>query len=193
MRRTRCMAYGVGAALLVGMPVRGATSATPETSAAVPPASAQVAEDDARALTELRLIVPVAGVRRSELRDTYDDVRGSARHEALDIAAARRTPVVAAADGRVAKLFRSRAGGITVYQFEPGGRYALYYAHLDSYASELREGAEVRRGQVIGYVGTTGNAPPNAPHLHFAIFRLGVHKRWWKGTPIDPYPFLRDP
>jgi murein DD-endopeptidase MepM/ murein hydrolase activator NlpD len=147
---------------------------------------------EAQALESLRLIVPVQGVRRDSVRDTFDERRGGASHEALDIAAPRGTPVLAAADGRVAKLFTSAAGGLTVYVFDPAQRFALYYAHLDGYASGLREGARVARGDVLGYVGTTGNAPPDAPHLHFAIFRLGPEHHWWQGTAIDPYPYLND-
>ena len=96
----------------------------------------------------------------------------------------------AAADGTVEKLFTSDAGGLTIYQFEPSGRYAYYYAHLDRYAAGLDEGDTLRRGQVIGYVGSTGNASEDAPHLHFAIFLLGPEKRWWEGTAINPYPLL---
>ena len=103
----------------------------------------------------------------------------------------RGTPVRAVEDGRIARLFNSKAGGITIYQFDPSEQYCYYYAHLDRYAEGLRENDRVSRGQVIGYVGTTGNAPKDTPHLHFAIFRLNSEKRWWEGTPLDPYPILR--
>ena len=132
------------------------------------------------------------GTRRGDLHDTFDEMRAGARHEALDIAAPRGTPVLAAGDGTVVKLFTSRAGGLTVYQFDPDKRFAYYYAHLDGYAPGLREGARVARGDVLGYVGTTGTAPPQAPHLHFAIFRLGPERRWWQGTAVNPWPYLRD-
>jgi peptidoglycan LD-endopeptidase LytH len=88
------------------------------------------------------------------------------------------------------KLFNSVPGGLAVYQFDRDEQFAFYYAHLDRYAEGLKEGATLKRGDVLGYVGTTGNAPPNAPHLHFTIFKLGPDKRWWKGTPINPYPYL---
>ena len=101
--------------------------------------------------------------------------------------APRGTPVLAVEDGRVAKLFLSKAGGITVYQFDPVSNYAYYYAHLDRYADGLTEGASLHKGQVIGYVGSTGNASPDAPHLHFAIFKLGPERQWWRGTPLNPY------
>jgi len=138
------------------------------------------------------LEIPVAGVTRAELRDTFADARGTSRaHEAIDIMARRRTPVVAAEDGTVAKLFTSQAGGLTIYQFDPSSTFCYYYAHLDSYADGVREGQTVHRGQVIGYVGSTGNASDDAPHLHFAIFRLTPERQWWKGEPVDPYPILR--
>jgi murein DD-endopeptidase MepM/ murein hydrolase activator NlpD len=127
------------------------------------------------------------------LRDNYDEVRNGVRHDALDIAAPRGTPVVAVGDGRVVKLFNSRAGGLTIYQFDPQETFAYYYAHLDRYADDLREGVPVKRGEVIGYVGTSGNAPPGSPHLHFTIFRLGVERHWWQGTPVNPFPYLNDP
>jgi murein DD-endopeptidase MepM/ murein hydrolase activator NlpD len=143
-------------------------------------------------LRKRRLTLPVQGVTRDALRRTFRERRGGDRqHEAMDIAAARDTPVLAVEDGTIAKLFLSKPGGITIYQYDPGETYAYYYAHLARYADGLRERARVERGQVIGYVGTSGNAPPDAPHLHFAIFRLTPQKHWWQGTPLDPYPVLR--
>ena len=140
------------------------------------------------------LLIPVAGVGAGQLTDTFNDTRdGTRRHEALDIMAARGTPVLAAADGTVAKLFTSVPGGLTIYEFDPTGTYAYYYAHLDHYAPGLAEGKALKRGDVIAYVGSTGNASADAPHLHFAIFVLGPEKQWWKGTAIDPYPLLTKP
>jgi peptidoglycan LD-endopeptidase LytH len=141
-------------------------------------------------LVERGLLIPVVGVPPHELRDTFSERRGLTLHEAIDIAAPRGTQVVATDDGRVVKLFRSVPGGLTIYQADRDDRLMYYYAHLDAYAAGLREGDRVQRGDVIGYVGSTGNAPPNAPHLHFAIFRLPPGKEWWKGTPINPYPYL---
>lgn len=150
---------------------------------------------NATAVNTLRtraLQVPVAGVKRSELRDTFADARGSSRaHEGIDIIAPRRTPVVAAQDGTVTKLFTSKAGGLTIYQFDPSATFSYYYAHLDGYADGLHEGQTVHRGDVIGYVGSSGNASAEAPHLHFAIFRLTPERQWWKGEPINPYPVLQ--
>jgi len=137
-------------------------------------------------------MVPVSGIDASSLRSSFDEVRGGTRrHEAMDILAPRGTPVVAAVSGRIAKLFTSAAGGLTIYQFDAEERFCYYYAHLDAYAPDLNEGETVHRGQILGYVGTTGNAPPNTPHLHFAIYRLGADKNWWEGEPIDPFDVLR--
>jgi murein DD-endopeptidase MepM/ murein hydrolase activator NlpD len=138
------------------------------------------------------LIVPVSGIAATTLVDSYHDARGTERvHEALDIMAPAGTPVLAAADGSIEKLFTSDKGGLTIYQFEPGGRYVYYYAHLQRYAPGLAEKQQVKQGDVIGYVGSTGNADPAAPHLHFGVSVLGPERQWWKSTPIDPYPLLR--
>jgi len=138
------------------------------------------------------LIVPVRGIEPSQLRDTYDELRGgnTRPHEALDIPAPRGTPVLSATGGRVLKLFDSKAGGKMVYAADSSERFILMYAHLDSYANGLAEGQPLTRGQVLGAVGTTGNAPPNLPHLHFAIARSNDVKVWWKGMPVNPYPML---
>jgi murein DD-endopeptidase MepM/ murein hydrolase activator NlpD len=134
--------------------------------------------------------MPLAGIGPGQLTDTFQDGRGGHSHEALDIAAPLDTPVMAVAQGNVAKLFRSKDGGLTVYQFDDAQKWCFYYAHLDRYAKGLAEGTLLRQGEVLGYVGTTGNAPSNAPHLHFAVFRLGTEKKWWEGTAIDPLPLL---
>jgi murein DD-endopeptidase MepM/ murein hydrolase activator NlpD len=161
--------------------------------AALASASATRALSSDEILATRDLIIPVEGVTRARLRDNFEEGRGRHQHEALDIMASRGTPVYAVDRGRVAKLFNSAAGGLTVYQFDRDERYAYYYAHLDRYAKGLAEGKTLERGDLVGYVGSTGNAPPNAPHLHFTIFRLGPDKRWWKGTAINPYPFLTQP
>jgi murein DD-endopeptidase MepM/ murein hydrolase activator NlpD len=146
-----------------------------------------------RELADRDLEIPVEGVRPDQLVRSFDEHRGAGirPHEAIDILAPRNTPVKAIEGGAIARLFFSQAGGITLYQFDPSGRYCYYYAHLERYADGLREGAPVRKGQVIGYVGTSGNAPKDTPHLHFAIFRLTADKHWWEGTPLDPYDILR--
>ena len=137
-----------------------------------------------------KLVIPVKGVTARELVDSFDEMRGGHRHEAIDILAPRGTPVLAVAKGPLAKLFDSKAGGLTVYQFDESETWCFYYAHLDHYADGLIQGAVLHGGQVIGYVGTTGDAPPDTPHLHFAVFKLGPEKHWWQGTAIDPYPLL---
>lgn len=162
-----------------------------------PPAPTPVPSSGAAApasVSGAALLLPVLGVQPSELTDTFYQTRGSTRiHEALDIMAPRGREVVAVADGKLVKLFNSKQGGLTVYQFDPTERFAYYYAHLDRYAPGLVEGKLLKRGELIGYVGSTGNANPDAPHLHFAIFELGPEKRWWEGKPINPYPLLRGP
>jgi peptidoglycan LD-endopeptidase LytH len=167
--------------------------APPEPAATVPPAP--VSPTEAGEIVALRgrdLKLPVDGVDRKDLRNTFSEARGSRTHEALDILSPRGTKVRAVEDGRVQKLFTSKAGGLTIYEFDPTQTFAYYYAHLDRYEDGLREGQMVKRGDVIGYVGSTGNASPDAPHLHFAIFRLGPEKRWWKGDPINPYLVLTE-
>jgi murein DD-endopeptidase MepM/ murein hydrolase activator NlpD len=154
--------------------------------AAVPPPPPAVEDIEDRDLA-----IPVRGVEENELYDSFDDARGSRVHEAIDIMAERGTPVLAAEDGTIKRLFTSKGGGLTVYQFDPSETYCYYYAHLDAYAANLREGMPVKKGDVIGYVGSTGNASKDAPHLHFAIFRLTDEKQWWRGEPINPYPILR--
>ena len=138
------------------------------------------------------LMVPVEGVSPSELRDTYHEGRSGGRiHMATDILAMRGTPVLAAANGRIIKLANGGAGGITIYVADASGRYVQYYAHLMGYAPNVVEGLQVREGDVIGFVGTTGNAPPNTPHLHFQVMRSDAN--YWNGTPIDVRGFITKP
>ena len=137
------------------------------------------------------LMVPVQGIKATSLVDTFNQPRGNQRqHEALDIMAPKGTPVLAAGDGKVVKLFQSKPGGLTVYQFDPSEKYAYYYAHLDRYAEGLQEGKVLKRGDLVGYVGVSGNSDPNAPHLHFAVVELTPEKQWWKGMPLNPFPLL---
>ncbi|HZH05469.1 MAG TPA: M23 family metallopeptidase [Lautropia sp.] len=139
------------------------------------------------------LAVPVAGIRPDQLIDTYKQARaGGARvHDAIDIMADHGTPVVAAAPGRLEKLFFSKGGGgITAYVRSDDGRWLYYYAHLQDYAPGLKEGQAIKRGDPIGRVGVTGNSDPNGPHLHFAINRMAPGEKWYDGTPVNPYPLL---
>jgi murein DD-endopeptidase MepM/ murein hydrolase activator NlpD len=169
-------------------------SSPPGTPVPVPeaPSSGGSSFESSAELAARDLLIPVEGVTPDQLTRQFADRRGATReHEALDIPAPRNTPVRAVEGGRIARLFLSKAGGITVYQFDPSEQYCYYYAHLERYADGLREGDIVSKGQLLGYVGTSGNAPPDTPHLHFAVFRLTGEKRWWEGTPIDPYDVLQ--
>lgn len=171
------------------VPSTEAPAADPATPAAAPAATPA----GAAPASPPKLMVPVEGITYAQLKDNFDQPRGSERHhEALDIMAPTGTKVFAVADGKVVKLFNSKPGGLTVYQFDPSDTYAYYYAHLDKYAEGLQEGAQVKRGDLIGYVGATGNANPAAPHLHFAVVQLTPEKQWWKGTPINPYPLMAE-
>ena len=144
-------------------------------------------------LRHRRLQLPLPNLHANDLRSSFSERRGSSRaHEAMDILAPRDTPILAVDDGCVAKLFESKAGGLTVYQFDPTLTYTYYYAHLERYNDDIDEGDPIRRGDTLGYVGTSGNAPPDTPHLHFAIFVMGVEKKWWEGTPIDPFDVWRN-
>ncbi|MFL6743511.1 MAG: M23 family metallopeptidase [Sphingomicrobium sp.] len=137
------------------------------------------------------LAVPVVGIRQDQLSDTYDQARGQGRrHDAIDIMAAEGTPVIAAADGTVEKLFNSVRGGLTIYERSVDRNWVYYYAHLSAYAPGLHEGQQLKRGQVIAQVGHTGDASAAGPHLHFAVNRMAPGERWWDGTPINPYPLL---
>ena len=161
-------------------PVTAAPVASP--SALTPPAS--VASGSG-------LLLPVQGIQPSQLQDTFTDARSEGRvHDAIDIMAAEGTPVLAVADGHVEKLFDSDKGGLTLYQFDPDGVHCYYYAHLQRYADGVTEKKQIKRGEVIGYVGSTGNANKDAPHLHFEVHLLGPEKQWWKGESINPYPLL---
>ena len=144
--------------------------------------------DDFARLRTRDIAIPVPGVDASRIRDDFTEMRGGHVHEAIDIPASRGTPVLAVDDGVVQKLFTSAQGGLTVYEFDRDAAYCYYYAHLDRYADGMKEGMAVKKGDVIGYVGTSGNAPPGTPHLHFTIFKLGPEKEWWKGTAVNPFP-----
>lgn len=172
------------------LPVAPVPSALlPSDVAPVTPVVADAAVDELRGR---RLEIPVRGVAPTALQATYNDPRGADRtHHGIDILAPRNTPVLAAEDGVIAKLFASVQGGLTIYQFDPGTRYTYYYAHLERYADGLVDGLRVTRGQVLGYVGTSGNAPKDTPHLHFEIAILTDARQWWKATTIDPYRVLR--
>jgi peptidoglycan LD-endopeptidase LytH len=188
-RKSKLLLALAGSLLLVSLLV--GTAVSPGRAAKAAAVESAVSANDVEVLQRRRLAIPVKGVEAARLQDNFEEARGKRKHEAIDILAPRGTPVIAAGDGRVAKLFTSAAGGLTVYQFDAEERFAYYYAHLDRYAEGLKEGTTLKRGDLVGYVGTSGNAR-NTPHLHFSIFRLGPEKKWWKGTALNPYPFLVD-
>lgn len=163
----------------------------PETppEAALPPRDSAVAV----ALPDARLVIPVEGFSPDRLRDTYAEARGlGRRHDAIDIDAPRGTPVLSVARSVVLKLFRSDRGGTTLYALAPDQRTIYYYAHLDRYADGIREGQRLEPGELIGYVGDTGNANPGDYHLHFEISTTDDPRRYWGGSPVNPYPLLRN-
>jgi murein DD-endopeptidase MepM/ murein hydrolase activator NlpD len=180
-----------------------ATAARPRENRALTPADAFIAAPPAKTplapvatsgdVPRGRLRLPLDGANIESLKGGFAETRGSDRpHEAVDMLAPRNTPVHAVDGGSIAKLFTSKAGGLTIYQFDPSGRLCYYYAHLERYADGLKDGQTVSQGDVVGYVGTTGNAPPNTPHLHFAVFELNADKHWWQGRAIDPYLVFKD-
>jgi len=161
-----------------------APEAAPAPDTAAPPGGADTAT------AGKVLIVPVQGVHPSRVRDNFSASRGARTHNALDIMAPRGTPVLAADDGRILRLSTNPAGGITIYQLAADEKFVYYYAHLQKYRDGLRDGIEVRQGEVLGYVGTTGNAPPDVPHLHFQVMRYRRDGRYWDGEPVNPHPYL---
>jgi peptidoglycan LD-endopeptidase LytH len=177
-------------------PATAVSTVSADAPRAVAPAAAAetIGPNPIAVLRRHDLQVPIDHADVDDWKGHFAETRGGGTrgHEAVDILAPRHTPVHAVEDGVIAKLFNSKAGGITIYQFDPDGEFCYYYAHLQRYADGLAEGKKVSKGEIIGYVGTTGNAPPNTPHLHFAIFQLTDAKRWWEGKPIDPYLVYRD-
>ncbi|HXR99815.1 MAG TPA: M23 family metallopeptidase [Pyrinomonadaceae bacterium] len=169
-----------GAPIAIGTPLPPSESPTPT-------------PEPANFVGRMNLIVPVAGVRPDQLLDTYSDARSEGRtHDAIDIPAAAETPVLAAADGKIIKLFQSERGGTTIYQLSANQEMIFYYAHLSHYAEGLAEGNLVKQGEVIAYVGDTGNAGAGNYHLHFSIALVTDPKRYWEGANINPYPLLQN-
>lgn len=163
------------------MPVSGELNTSPSTSSSGADSSAAGA-----------IGLPLKDLKRESIQDTFNDTRGGGtKHEASDIMALRGAPVMAVVEGNVVKLFNSKKGGLTVYQYDNAQKFCYYYAHLDKYAEGLKEGMLLRKGDVLGYVGSTGDAQANNPHLHFAILELGPDKHWWEHTKaVNPYPVL---
>jgi peptidoglycan LD-endopeptidase LytH len=174
----------------------------PETPRAAPPMPALStalpdigsANSDLAALAARSLAFPVAGASMDRVQDSFDEPRDGGRvHRAIDILAPRGTPVLSADDGRILRLSTSTLGGITVYASDASERFVYYYAHLERYRPGLSNGERIAKGDTLGYVGTTGNAPKDTPHLHFQIMRMpDDRKQFWNGEPIDPFPLFKD-
>ncbi|HEV7374596.1 MAG TPA: peptidoglycan DD-metalloendopeptidase family protein [Pyrinomonadaceae bacterium] len=179
----------------VATPTLAIPSPTPSTQPSAEPTpqpTATIQPSPIAPTTSPSLLIPVAGVRPEQLRDTFQEARSEGRvHDAIDIPAPLGTPVLAAADGRIVKLFQSERGGTTIYQLDPDNKTIYYYAHLERYADGLMEDHLARRGEIIAYVGDTGNAGAGNYHLHFSILIVSDPKRYWDGTNINPYPLLR--
>lgn len=155
------------------------------------PRGEAISDDDLAELWRRQIVIPVEGVTRLTLRDNYTAGRGNGKiHGAIDILAPKGTPVMAAADHVIGRMFKGPIGGIVIYAYDEEERFVYYYAHLDRYRRGLAVGDRVAKGSVIGYVGTTGNAPPNTPHLHFQVMKRGRGRAWWDGPPINPYTYF---
>jgi murein DD-endopeptidase MepM/ murein hydrolase activator NlpD len=180
------------------VPAASTNEAKAKPSSAVQPPTPVVPSlsdaDKQTAIQELRakqLGLPLAGFDIASIKDSFNQTRGGIKHGAADMVAPRNTPVLAVEDGTIVKLFLSKAGGITIYQSDPTGKYVYYYAHLEKYAENLHDGDKVKKGQVVAYVGTSGNAPPDSPHLHFAIGVGDALKHWWQAVDLDPYEIFK--
>lgn len=187
-----------GATLLPSPVVSPAATITPapspSPSPSLVPTITPIPPLDSAITLPYRLIIPVAGIRPDQLLDTFTDARSEGRsHDAIDIIAPRGAAVMAAADGNIARLFTSDKGGITLYQFSPDQKFIFYYAHLERYADGIKDGKQLKQGEVIAYVGDTGNAVPGNYHLHFAIWRVPDPKKYWDGENLNPFPLLRNP
>jgi murein DD-endopeptidase MepM/ murein hydrolase activator NlpD len=179
------------AAVPVGREPNGRVTGSGDVATVQEGGAAPVAIAEGMEVGPAGLAIPVAGIKSAQLTDTFTASRAGGRsHDAIDIMAPEGAPVIAAADGKIEKLFNSVRGGITIYERSNDGRWTYYYAHLSAYAPGLAEGQSVKRGQVIARVGHTGDASAAGPHLHFAINQMGPNDRWWNGSPINPYPLL---
>jgi murein DD-endopeptidase MepM/ murein hydrolase activator NlpD len=180
--------------IVLTLPVAPPTIAVSPPTTAVSPVVALevplVATPDVRPTTRLRM--PIDGVTVESMKGGFAERRGDRAHDAVDMVVPRGTPIHAVQDGTIAKLFYSQLGGITIYQFDQDGRLCFYYAHLQRYADGLHELQQVSKGEVIGYVGTSGNSPAGTPHLHFEIHALNVDRRWWQGRALDPYLLFKE-
>ncbi len=186
----RCLTIAAMAFLAACSRTRVATSPSPEMATQPRVETPKPVLTPEAALAAKGLIVPVAGVDPSRVRDSYSAARGGRTHDAVDIMAPRGTPILAADAGTILKLRQNEAGGITIYQLDPDSQFVYYYAHLDAYRKDLAEGMTIRQGDILGFVGTTGNAPKDMPHLHFQVMLYRGRGQYWGGDPINPLPFL---
>ncbi len=194
LTQTSCLL--VGLALIACWREPSVTSAPPSpptigSSKASKPPTPRPSSAPSSSIVSSSFIIPVVGVQAEQLHDTFNEARSEGRvHEAIDILAPHETRVVAAADGKIVKLFTSEKGGITIYQLSSDQSLVLYYAHLARYAEALAEQQEVRQGDLLGYVGDTGNAQPGNYHLHFGVWQITDPKHFWDGTNLNPYNLL---
>lgn len=184
-----CARYGPVDPTSLPRPVPAPAAAAP---AEQRPPEAAPADAGSAYLFSRALVIPVAGVEHTRIRDSFDAERdgGARRHNAIDIMAPRGTPVIAADSGRILRLGTSTLGGITIYASDPAGQLVYYYAHLDGYRAGLEEGMRIARGDTLGFVGNTGNAASTPPHLHFQVMRMRADGRYWDGEPLNPFPLL---
>jgi len=170
------------------------TTAVPTTGTTAVPTIRPTVSAAIATLRERNLVLPVAGVRPTELVDSFDEPRdGGRKHNAIDILAPRGTPILSADDGRILRMSTSELGGISMYTADAAGRFVYYYAHMERYAAGRSVGERITKGDTLGFVGTTGDAPKNVPHLHFQIMLWPDDGKYWIGEPINPYPILKPP
>lgn len=165
-----------------GVPLMSVSEYTPAGS---------TASADIEYLRSRQIIVPVAGADMTRVEDSFNEPRDGDRvHRAIDILAPRGTPIVSADDGRIVRMTTSTLGGISMYTVDPETRIVYYYAHMDRYNDAMAPGKTISKGDTLGFVGTTGNAPKNTPHLHFQVMRWPADGKYWNGDPIDPFSLL---
>jgi len=170
---------------------RPGRSTTPEFPGATVAVMGGSSASAAAYLVSRHIIVPVAGADMSKVEDSFYEARDGGRtHRAIDILAPRNTPILAADDGKIIRMTTSELGGISMYTVDPDARLVYYYAHMDHYNDAMSPGREIVKGDTLGFVGTTGNAPKDTPHLHFQVMSWPADNKYWDGEAIDPYEAL---
>jgi murein DD-endopeptidase MepM/ murein hydrolase activator NlpD len=166
-------------------------SAPVPTAAAATEATSGVASASDEYLRTRQIVLPVAGADMTKVDDSFNEPRDGGRvHRAIDILAPRGTPILSADDGKILRMTTSNLGGISMYTVDPESRLVYYFAHMDRYNDTMSPGRAIAKGDTLGYVGTTGNAPKDTPHLHFQVMRWPADGKYWNGDPIDPYEAL---